>query len=173
MGVTRSQPPLSEVAMADVSEPRIENGLRVGASFADRSNTGRGARFDFARTPASTPHSSLSVPGRFRRSALSLRGLCSFGATTRVGGRLLWQCNKWLRWALVEANWSAIQCGGCFGSIYRAARDRGENKNVAITMVAHRLCQIIWLLLTEKRPYTKTAHMKKTAKTFPDRSELQ
>lgn len=79
-------------------------------------------------------------------------------------GRLLWQCNKWLRWALVEASWSAIQFSGYFGGIYRAARERGKNKNVAITMAAHRLCQIIWLLLTEKRPYTET---------FPDRSEPQ
>jgi transposase len=79
-------------------------------------------------------------------------------------GRLLWQCNKWLRWALVEASWSAIQFSGYFGGLYRAARDRGKNKNVAITQVAHRLCQIIWLLLTEQRPYTET---------LPDRSEPQ
>jgi transposase len=79
-------------------------------------------------------------------------------------GRLLWQWNKWLRWALVEASWSAIQCSGYFGGIYRAARVRGKNKNVAITCVAHRLGQIIWLLLTEKRPYTET---------LPDRSEPQ
>jgi Transposase and inactivated derivatives len=79
-------------------------------------------------------------------------------------GRLLWQCNKWLRWALVEASWSAIQFSGYFGGIYRAARDRGKNKNVAITCVAHHLCRIIWLLLTEKRPYTEA---------FPDRSEPQ
>ena len=87
-------------------------------------------------------------------------------------GRLLWQCNKWLRWALVEASWSAIQFSGYFGAIYRAARDRGKNKNVAITMVAHRLGQIIWLLLSEKRPYTETAPLKK-AQPFPDRSEPQ
>jgi transposase len=79
-------------------------------------------------------------------------------------GRLLWQCNKWLRWALVEASWSAIQFSCYFGGIYRAARERGKNKNVAITCVAHRLCKIIWLLLTEKRPYTET---------LPDRSEPQ
>jgi transposase len=77
-------------------------------------------------------------------------------------GRLLWQCNKWLRWALVEASWSAIQFSGYFGSLYQAARARGKNRNVAVTCVAHRLCQIIWLLLTEKRPY---------AETLPDRSD--
>jgi transposase len=79
-------------------------------------------------------------------------------------GRLLWQCNKWLRWALVEASWSAIQFSGYFGAIYRAARARGKSNNVAITCVAHRLAKIIWLLLAENRPYTET---------FPDRSEPQ
>src|SRR5438132_3609395 len=73
-----------------------------------------------------------------------------------------WQCNKWLRWALIEASWSAIQFSGYFGSIYRCARARGKNKNIAITMVAHRMIKIIWLLLTERRPYTET---------LPDRSE--
>lgn len=51
---------------------------------------------------------------------------------------------------------------GYFGSIYRNARARGKNRNVAISTVAHRLARIIWLLLKEKRPYTEN---------FPDRSE--
>ena len=76
-------------------------------------------------------------------------------------GRLLWQCNKWLRWALIEASWSAIQFSGYFGSIYCSARARGKNKNIAITLVAHRMTKIIWLLLTKQRPYTET---------LPDRS---
>src|SRR5438046_1055867 len=59
-------------------------------------------------------------------------------------GRLLWQCNKWLRWALVEASWRAIQFSSYFGGIYRNARARGKNKNVAITVVAHRMAKIIW-----------------------------
>jgi transposase len=76
-------------------------------------------------------------------------------------GRLLWQCNKWLRWALIEASWSAIQFSGYFGAIYREARARGKDKNVAITHVAHRMVKIIWLLLNEQRPYTEA---------LPDRS---
>jgi transposase len=76
-------------------------------------------------------------------------------------GRLLWQCNKWLRWALIEASWSAIQFSGYFGSLYRNARARGKNKNIAITTVAHRMVKIIWLLLKERRPYTEI---------LPDRS---
>jgi len=72
------------------------------------------------------------------------------------------QCNKWLRWALIEANCSAIQVSGYFGSIYCNAGARSKDKNIAITMVAHRMVKIIWLLLTEQRPYTET---------LPDRSE--
>jgi transposase len=105
--------------------------------------------------------------GRFATAAK----LCAYAGlvpTTHASGgrvfhgRLLWQCNKWLRWALVEASWSAIQCSGYFGSIYQAARARGKNPNLAATCVAHRLGQIIWRLLTEKRPYTET---------LPDRSD--
>jgi transposase len=77
-------------------------------------------------------------------------------------GRLLWQCNKWLRWSLIEASWSAIQFSGYFGGIYRTARARGKNKNIAITMVAHRMTKIIWLLLNQQRPYTEN---------LPDRSQ--
>src|SRR6266446_8105633 len=69
-----------------------------------------------------------------------------------------------LRWALIEASWTAIQFSGYFGALYRNARTRGKNKHVAITMVAHRMAKIIWLLLKEKRPYTET---------LPDRSEDQ
>lgn len=85
-------------------------------------------------------------------------------------GRLLWQCNKWLRWALIEASWSAIQFSAYFGGLYRAARARGKNRNVAVTVVAHRLAQLIWRCLREQRPYTEAAPMH-PPKTFPDRSE--
>lgn len=62
-------------------------------------------------------------------------------------GRLLWQCNTWLRWALIEASWSAVQFSSYFGGLYRAARKRGRNRNVAITLVAHRIAQITWRCL--------------------------
>ncbi len=105
--------------------------------------------------------------GRFNSSA-KLAAYAGVVPTTHASGgrvfngRLLWQCNKWLRWALVEASWSAIQFSAYFGGVYRSARARGKNKNIAITMVAHRMAKIIWLLLREQRPYTET---------LPDRSE--
>jgi transposase len=107
--------------------------------------------------------------GRFNSSA-KLAAYAGVVPTTHASGgrvfdgRLLWQCNKWLRWALIEASWSSIQFSGYFGAIYRNARARGKNRNVAISAVAHRMVKIIWPLLKEKRPYTET---------FPDRSEVQ
>ena len=80
----------------------------------------------------------------------SLTGACSGSATNGCV------------WALIEASWSAIQFSGYFGAIYCNAHARGKNKNVTITMVAHRMAKIIWLLLMQKRPYTET---------LPDRSE--
>jgi transposase len=107
--------------------------------------------------------------GRFHSSA-KLAAYAGVVPTTHASGgrvfhgRLLWQCNKWLRWALIEASWSAIQFSGYFGAIYRNARARGKNRNVAISVVAHRLVKIIWPLLKDQRPDTETV---------PDRSEVQ
>lgn len=68
-------------------------------------------------------------------------------------GRLLPFCNRYLRWAFIEAAWTAIGCDGYFGAFYRTHRDRGKKANVAITIVARRLCQIAWHLLHEERTY--------------------
>jgi transposase len=68
-------------------------------------------------------------------------------------GRLLHWCNKWLRWALVEASWVAVGCSPYFGSLYREHRARGKKANTAITIVARRLCRIIWHLLKEQREF--------------------
>src|SRR5579863_59255 len=70
-------------------------------------------------------------------------------------GRLLPFCNRWLRWAFVEAAWVAIGCSPYFGEIYRHHRDRGKRANIAITIVARRLCRIAWSLLREQRDFTK------------------
>jgi transposase len=47
-------------------------------------------------------------------------------------GRLVEGCNKWLRWALVEAAWVAVGCSPYFGTIYRHHRSRGKKANTAI-----------------------------------------
>jgi hypothetical protein len=47
----------------------------------------------------------------------------------------------------------AVDCSGDFGAIYKAHRARGKKANTAITIVARRICQIVWHLLQEKRSY--------------------
>jgi transposase len=68
-------------------------------------------------------------------------------------GKLFGQCNRWMRWALIEASWVAIQCSSYFGELYRWHKERGKKSNQAIVIVARRLCEIAWHLLTENRPY--------------------
>jgi transposase len=115
--------------------------------------------------------SEIDGIGRFP-SAAKLSAYAGVVPTTHASGgrvyqgRLLWACNKWLRWALVEASWTAIQRSGYFGGLYRAAKARGKNSNAAIGMVAHRLCKILWCCLQERRPFSEE-------KPFPDRSEPQ
>ena len=70
-------------------------------------------------------------------------------------GRLLPSCNKWLRWALVEASWVAIGCSPYFGGIDRHHRQRGKQANTAILIIARRMCRIVWHLLSEQRDFEK------------------
>jgi transposase len=55
-------------------------------------------------------------------------------------GRLVPGCNKWLRWALVEAAWVAVGCSSYFGGLYRHHRARGKKANTAILITARRMC---------------------------------
>jgi len=96
--------------------------------------------------------------GRFTESP----ALCAYAglipATFSSGdktyhGRLVPGCNKWLRWALVEAAWVAVGCSAYFGGLYRYHRARGKPANTAIMIVARRLCQIIYCVLHEQRPF--------------------
>jgi transposase len=87
-------------------------------------------------------------------------------------GRLLPSCNKWLRWALIEASWVAIGCSPYFGALYRQQRARGKKANTAITIVARRMCRILFHLLHQKRDFEK--HMEKAqTKSVPGCSGLK
>jgi transposase len=68
-------------------------------------------------------------------------------------GGPLWACNKWLRWAFIEGAWVASGCSPYFGALYKRHRARGKKANTAITIVARRMCQIVYCLLKERRPY--------------------
>ena len=70
-------------------------------------------------------------------------------------GPLVSGCNRWLRWALVEAAWVAVGHDAYFGALYRQHRGRGKSATIAITIVARRLAQIVWHVLHEARDYQK------------------
>jgi len=73
-------------------------------------------------------------------------------------GKMLWQSNRWLKWAFIEAAWVAIGCDPYFGSLYREYRAQGKGANTAITRVARRMCKIVWQVLNQKRPYEKRSY---------------
>jgi transposase len=79
-------------------------------------------------------------------------------------GPLLKSRNKWLQWAFIEAAWVAVGCSSYFGGLYRRHRARGNNANLAITIIARRMCQISWTLLKERRDFSET---------FPGRSAVR
>lgn len=68
-------------------------------------------------------------------------------------GRMMDQCDQWLKWAYIEAAWVAVGCSSYFGGMYRMLRRRGKKANTAITIVARRMCRIVYQLLMEDRLY--------------------
>ena len=74
-------------------------------------------------------------------------------------GRMMKGCNKWLKWAFIEAAWVAVGCDSYFGGLYRSNRQRGKKANASITKVANRMAQIAFRLLTEKRKFKPFAQM--------------
>jgi transposase len=75
------------------------------------------------------------------------------GGHTRHGP-LLTMANRWLRWAFIEGAWVAIGCSPYFGALYRRHRERSKAANTAITIVARRMCRIVFQLLSQHRNYS-------------------
>jgi transposase len=78
----------------------------------------------------------------------------SSGGKTHMG-RMMFQCNRWLKWAFIEAAWVAVGCSSYFGGLYRYHLSRGKKANAAITIVARRMCRIVYQLLQEDRLYER------------------
>ena len=105
--------------------------------------------------------------------ALEIDGICRFRTADRFcayaglvptthssggktsHGRMLPFCNRWLKWAFIEAAWVAVGCSDYFGTFYKRHRARGKGANEAITITARRMARIAWKMLTEQRDYTK------------------
>lgn len=62
----------------------------------------------------------------------------------------------------------AIQCSSYFDELYRFHKARGKKSSPAIVIVARRLCEIAWHLLTEDRPYEERPV--RLIRIFPGRS---
>lgn len=67
-------------------------------------------------------------------------------------GRLLPWCNKWLRWAFVEAAWVSIRNSAYCRNYFERIKKRKGAHTAAIAL-ARRLSEIVWHVLTEKRRY--------------------
>lgn len=94
------------------------------------------------------------------QSNTKLWSYCGLAPSTRSSDRhtwhgpLLFQCNKWLRWAFIEASWIAIQHSSYFAQIYQRQLAKGKIANKAIVVVARRLCEIAWKVLREQRSFS-------------------
>jgi transposase len=126
---------------------------------------------------ASVIGSEIDGIGRFTAKA-DFIGYCGLAPGTRGSagnfnqGRMITQCNRWLKWAFIEAAWVAIGCDGYFGSLFKRQRDRGKKANTSITIVARRLAQIAWEILSQRRAYRSDidANQSTGKKAFPARS---
>jgi transposase len=67
-------------------------------------------------------------------------------------GKLTPYCNHWLRYAFVEAAWSAIKCSPYCRLLYARVK-KHKNHSAAITVIARRLAEIAYYCLKENRNY--------------------
>ena len=108
---------------------------RRGTSEPSRHGTdpgGGGRQRDRRHQPLSRARrSSAATPGCVRRTSSS-------GGKT-YNGKLMRHCNKWLRWAFVEAAWVAIGCAPYFGDSTSTSAPVGKKANTAIVCVARRM----------------------------------
>ena len=112
-----------------------------------------------ARSTASSAflprRSSVDMPGCVPRRTAAEARLSRANCCRR--------CNKWLRWAFVEAAWVAVGCSPYFGDFYRRKRSVGKKANSAILATARLMGRITWQLLTQERDYA----------SFPVEQELR
>jgi transposase len=116
---------------------------------------------------ASTIFLEIDTISRFKDPShfIAYTGLCpSLYASGNFAarGRLLWACNKTLRWAFVEAAWGAIRASEYCRSYFQKISDQA-NKMSAIIALARRLAHIAYKILKEERFYEE--------RTFPSRSQ--
>jgi transposase len=75
----------------------------------------------------------------------------SSGGKTYHGG-LIPSCNRYLRYAFIEASWTAVQVSPYFRSFYERLKKR-KTASVAIVAVGRKMAEIMWVCLKNKRKY--------------------
>lgn len=99
---------------------------------------------------------------RFSRvgKLLSYSGLCpsTFASGGKVfHGRILKSCNRYLKFAFIEAAWCAVRYSPYFQAYFnRMVRKKGPQK--AIVCLAKKLCIIVYKVLKEKRLYQERVY---------------
>jgi transposase len=74
------------------------------------------------------------------------------GSSPAKGGRISKQGSPQVRWALVEAAWSAAQRPGPLHALYERIRAR-RGHQIAVVAVARKPAVLFWCLLTRSRDY--------------------
>ena len=93
----------------------------------------------------------FSSPGKLCAYAGLVPSTYASGGKVRHG-RLISSCNRWLKWAFVEASWVAQRTSPYCHNYYERIKKR-KGTNSAATALARRLCEITWYCLTDNRPY--------------------
>lgn len=78
----------------------------------------------------------------------------SGGVTTH--GKVIPDCDRWLKYAFIEAAWVAVSCSSYFGRISERLKKKGKLPNTRMIAVAHKLCLIAYAVLREDRDYQET-----------------
>jgi transposase len=96
------------------------------------------------------------TPSRFASYCGVVCSTYSSGGKTYHGG-LIPSCNRYLRYAFIEAAWTAVQVSPYFRSFFKRLRHR-KTSSVAIVAVARRMAEIAWVCLKRKRLYEERAY---------------
>lgn len=87
------------------------------------------------------------------------------GDKVRHGG-IMPTCNKNLRYAYVEAAWTAVRTSPYFAAIFRRLKAAKGPKS-AIVAIARRLCMISWSCMKERRAYREQTYRFRPGRLAP------
>ena len=102
--------------------------------------------------------SAIGDISRFKH-AKNLVGYAGLGAGVHDSGQkhqgkgITKAGRKELRWAMVEAAWSAVGSSPYWKSQYEALKIRGKHANEAIVTVARKMLVAVWHVLSKREPY--------------------